>query len=546
MRGIAITLARAVFLVMLLASLVMLVVLANPLAPQEVQAQPASQRSVAFTDVNPIGVNLYVDREVEAWKRDLTFRMAREAGAGWVRILFSWEGIEPRPGSFFDEGQRRPSWDKYDDLVSLAEAHGLRIIARLDRTPEWARGEGTTQTAPPRDVDDYARFAAEVARRYQGRIQHFQIWNEPNLRSEWGDRPADPAAYLQLLRRAAAAIRAVNQDAVILSAPMAQTLDNANGNRTELSFVEELYRLGWQGDFDILSANAYGFDRPPEDPADPAVLNFARLDLLREIMVANGDEGKAVWIAEFGWNAAPASFPPEKLVWRRVSEQDQADFSARGLELARQRPWIGVVNLWYLRQVGDISAADDAAYYFRAVDVDFTPRLLWFALRDAAQALGMPRSGWFEESAMQVRRTGQWRDVRDPQASGGVYMVPRADGAQVRFRFRGTELTGIFTGRGDCGTWTVTVDGSQGRGVNVPASATGAPRAVLLASGLADTEHTVTIAAPRPLDAGRCGLDALEAGTGNGGAPPWMVAAGVALLSLAGFLASVVAGRLIR
>ena len=46
--------------------------------------------------------------------------------------------------------------------------------------------------------------------------------------------------------------------------------------------------------------------------------------------------------------------------------------------------WLGVVNIWYFRQVGDVPP-DRAAYYFALVDPEFNPRPVYEALRQAAQ-----------------------------------------------------------------------------------------------------------------------------------------------------------------
>src|SRR5213075_2783997 len=107
---------------------------------------------------------------------------------------------------------------------------------------------------------------------------------------------------------------------------------------------------------------------------DPAVLNFRRLELLRALEERNGDAAKPIWLNEYGWDAPPDDFPPEKLIWSRVSEEQQADWTARGIAYARQHwPWFGVANIWYFRQVGNI-APERADYYFRMVDVEFAPR----------------------------------------------------------------------------------------------------------------------------------------------------------------------------
>jgi hypothetical protein len=125
-------------------------------------------------------------------------------------------------------------------------------------------------------------------------------------------------------------------------------------------------------------------DLPPEDPPSPGKLNFARVVLHREIMERYGDAEKPIWFNEYGWNAAPERFSETALVWKRVTEEEQALYTVRGIEYARQNwPWAGVFFIWYFRQVGDI-LPDDAGYYFRMVDVDFSPRRVYTAVQDRA------------------------------------------------------------------------------------------------------------------------------------------------------------------
>jgi len=157
------------------------------------------------------------------------------------------------------------------------------------------------------------------------------------------------------------------------------------GNHNDLVFLAEMYEAGAGAWFDVLSANAFGFDRPPEDEPRPDVLNLRRVELQREIMERYGDAGKAIWINEYGWNAAPASFPRELLPWERVSETQQAEYTVRGIEWARAHwPWLGVVNIWYFRQVGDVPP-DRAAYYFALVDPEFKAKPVYDAVLNATR-----------------------------------------------------------------------------------------------------------------------------------------------------------------
>jgi hypothetical protein len=125
-------------------------------------------------------------------------------------------------------------------------------------------------------------------------------------------------------------------------------------------------------------------DKPPTDPPSKTTLNFRRAELLRQVMEKNGDAAKAVWFNEYAWNAAPKEMPKEELIWQRVTEKQQSEWTVEGVQYALKNwAWAGVFCTWYFRQVGDIPPTK-AEYYFRLVDPDFTPRPVFNAIKQAA------------------------------------------------------------------------------------------------------------------------------------------------------------------
>ncbi len=445
--------------------------LVNMLVPLALSARTSgpdyhTARLIPNTDVNPFGANMFLDREVEEWKLRKTLEMASEAGLGWVKQQFPWEEIEPvQKGEFYDERTRRSSWEKYDRIVDLCEEYGLQIVARLDRPPDWTREDNTYKERPPDDFEDYGDFVFAFVDRYRGRIKYVQIWNEPNIFPEWGNRPVDPAGYVNLLRVAYERAKEADPNVYVLSAPLAITLGQEHPepgkwiSMNEIDFVEEMYKAGAKDYFDILSANAFGLGSPPEDPAQPRALNFQRVVLLRAVMERYGDADKAVWFNEYGWNASPEDFPEEQLVWQRVSEQDQAEYTVRGIEYAQEHwPWAGVFNIWYFRQVGNISP-DRSDYYFRMVDVDFTPRLIYHAIKQAALELQRPLGpGFYQETNPGVKLSGGWESVIEPQASGEAQVVSSAAGSSATVSFVGENVDLIATMGPDGGRLGVSLD----------------------------------------------------------------------------------------
>ncbi len=503
----------------------------NPVPPIQAQARP-----LPFTDVNPLGANFFLDREVETWKKRETLRMARAAGLGWVKQMFPWDQIEPQQGLFWDDRIRRSTWDKFDEIVDLVEQYGLRLIVRLDQPPEWARSRAENARYPVRDLNEFGDYVARVVARYRGRVQYYQVWNEPNLAREWGGRPPDPVAYTELLKVAYQRAKAVDPNAVILSAPLAQTLERSPQAINELEFLQGMYAAGAAPYFDILMANAYGFDRPPEDPPDPRVLNFQRLKLLREVMVRNGDGAKPIWLNEFGWNAAPPTFPPFRLYWGRVTEEEQAAYTVRAVRLARQWEWLGVINLWYFRQVGDISPLDSAEYYFRVVDPDFTPRPLYFAVQQLSEEFKVALPGEHQETSPAVQTEGRWAYLRSDEASARGYVESSAPGARLVFTFRGTGVELVPGPRN--GRVYLQLDGHPVPGL--PADPTGqtwvdlSGRPVPVARGLPYGQHRLTLTVPQLRPDERVTIDAFVVLLEEPDYRPALLGAGLAALSFLG------------
>ena len=468
---------------------------------------PSAAPRIPHTDVNPFGVNTFLEREVEDWKKEQTMRMIHDAGIGWIKQQFVWAEIEEGgKGVFVSPKWHNSTWEKYDRIVDLADQYGIRVIARLDMTPAWARPPDSDAGTPPTNLNDFGDFVAEFVQHYKGRVQYLQIWNEPNLQEEWGRKGVDPKAYVEMLKIAYQRAKEADPNVFILTAPLAITLETGPEHLNETMFLQQMYDAGAKDYFDIVSANAYGMEQPPTAPADPKVLNFARVELLRQVMEKNGDSNKAIWFNEYAWNASPETMPKEALIWQRVTEQQQADYTVAGIDMARQQwPWAGVMNIWYFRQVGDIPP-DKSEYYFRMVDPDFTPRLVYDSVKTAAQAMMVAGNGRHEETSAPVTRMGSWVEVAAPNASGTTYYKTDKPGNSLTLTFKGTDLSVVVRKGPDGGVLYVKVDGNGKKATGLPKTDDGtavldlySPQEewqvpVVVAKGLSASEqHTVEL-----------------------------------------------------
>jgi hypothetical protein len=329
------------------------------------------------------------------WADDKALALIHETGCSWVVQLFNWSEIEPLPGEYF--------WEYPDAVARACQYYRLNLAVRLDHQPTWAsssQGHGL-----PVDVDAYAAFVARVAERYQGRVQAYIIWNEPNLAQEWGGQAPDPAAYVELLELAYGAVKKSDPGALVVSAGLAPTNHMDETAMDDRIYLQGMYEAGAAEAFDILGAHPYGFAYPPLDARHAHEgLNFARLLDLRDTMLRNGDADKPVWATEVGWTTEVMD---EEQAWLQVNEEQQAAYLTGAFERARvEWPWLEMIGVWNLS--AGLQADDEKRGYSIVNDV-YDPRPAYLALAAmpkrrllGQRALARPDNGAIEILAKDV------------------------------------------------------------------------------------------------------------------------------------------------
>jgi hypothetical protein len=458
---------------------------------------------VAHAGLNPYGVNTFLEQEVEPAKRERAVRMIADAGFHWLRQEFPWEDIEIHAKGDFEDRRHEPyrsAWEKYDHIVDLADQYGLEMIARLSNPPAWSRAAGNSAGAfaPPDNLDDYGDFVEAVARRYRGRIRYYQIWNEPNIYPEWGEKPVSPEEYTELLKVGYTRIKAACPECVVISGALAQTIPLGPRDLNDFIFLQRMYDAGAAPYFDVLAIQGYGLWSGPTDRRmRPRVLNFSRPRYLREIMVKNGDAAKPIWITEMNWNAPPADLPDKPYGYVTLEQQ------ARNAVLAYQRaeqewPWLGVVNFWFFKRATDAERGQPM-YYFRMVEPDFSPLPVYEALRELAHQAPTVYRGVHQEDHWALRYEGSWEDRADPNAQLGGYRLAASAPSRLSVPFQGSDLW-LRPAPGITATLAYSLDGGEERMI----AAAGGEQ-IALARRLPRGRHTVSIRA----ESGRLSVDSL-------------------------------------
>jgi polysaccharide biosynthesis protein PslG len=308
---------------------------------------------------------------------------------GYVKQIFAWDDLEPARGQWV--------FTRADQLVDEIHQKGLRVVVRLSDAPDWTHpnNPGRKDTdfvdGPPDDVADMATYCGTVATRYKGRITAYQIWNEPNLTREWGNRPPNAQEYVNLLGACSQAIRAADPAAILISAGLAPTGTYDDTAHPDDVFLQAMYDVGFQQYIDVVGVHAAGYTRPTYGPNDAERdgkgrwATFRRPEDLRMIMIRNGDAARQMAVLELGWTTDTVH--PD-YAWYAVTRQQQAQFLVGAYQYAAThwRPWVGLMSAIY---IDDPSwTQDDEEYWWGITTPDGYTMPAYFDLANMAKYCG--------------------------------------------------------------------------------------------------------------------------------------------------------------
>jgi hypothetical protein len=319
------------------------------------------------------------------------------AGLQWVKLTVPWRSIEASCKGCID-------WDELDRVMLILSAAGLKVLARVDHPPAWARAI-PAENGPPDDYFDYADIVGEMARRYangspKGTIHAIQVWNEPNLSREWGGTGVEPiisrrsaVEYMSLLRQSYQLIKEKDPTKIVVSAGLSPTGTNDGTAIEDTTYLTWLYENDLDEYSDAIGVHAPGYGSAPEAElnSNPGFQHpsfyFRRVEQLRNIMVLNGDEAKQAWVLEFGWTTD--TIHPDRAFYAVTPEQ-QADYivKAYGFAKANWTPWVGPMFVWNMPD--PTWTQDFEQWWWGLTNPDGTPRPAYTAIQAARSSGALP------------------------------------------------------------------------------------------------------------------------------------------------------------
>lgn len=273
---------------------------------------------------------------------DSQMGLMASSGVESVRVNFSWAVAQPASDSY--------DWGPTDTLVSAAARHGLQLLPIVEFTPRWASSHPQSAWLyyTPRHLSTFSTFMTALVDRYGSHgsfwathrglprdpITYWQIWNEPEgTKYDWRSGPLWQDTYTSLLKAGFSAVHRADRAARVVSGAVVALNGN---NLTPWNEARLLYRAGFKRYFDVLAVNA--FTNAPTVSASVA-RSIRIVDLVRQVMGANRDAGKPVWVTEVTWTAALGRIPRSQYAGFETTAKGQAQrLSDYYSQVAARRP----------------------------------------------------------------------------------------------------------------------------------------------------------------------------------------------------------------
>jgi hypothetical protein len=362
------------------------------------QAFTFKSRHKAMPHPFAYGYNATLYHDGQPWQdRQRALQLAKDSGVLWIRQQIAWKDIHDISGQIH--------WGELDQIVQDTHNAGMKLLISVVQSPSWVTANGSHGLPSREHFSTFAHFMGEMAQRYRGKVQAYEIWNEQNRACEnggdcstaggIGGRVVDASYYVDMLHDAYYAIKEGDPYAIVVSgAPTSTETNRADIAISDITFMKQMLTNS-RFRADAIGMHPGGHGNPPDTfwPDNPSTADgwinsrefyFRRIEDIRQAMVDVGKGDLQLWITEFGW-ATPNNTPGYGY-GNNISFETQAEWIARAFEMGRYdyAPWVGAMFLWNLNFAVSWQAHGDVMHEqasFGVLNGDWTPRPAWHAIQ---------------------------------------------------------------------------------------------------------------------------------------------------------------------
>jgi len=221
------------------------------------------------------------------------FGMSIGIGAGWPPLPFGALGKGPATTwAFLEPSKGHYDWSRLDALVNQAQAHGMPMFYSTDYVPKWAAIDksscrpavfnNTVCRSTAANIQDWDDFVTALATRYKGKIDMYELWNEPDQPEE---STATVGQMVTLTNHMYKIIRSIDPGALIGSPSIITT-----------QWLDSYWAAGGVHDVDVVTLHGYPGNTPPES------ICYFRTQPLKAVMAKYGIS-KPLWDTEDSWGS---------------------------------------------------------------------------------------------------------------------------------------------------------------------------------------------------------------------------------------------------
>ena len=200
---------------------------------------------------------------------------------------FSWGYLEPVRGQL--------DWARLDAYVNEAQSHGVSVMYSNSGVPKWAASNtsschqnayGTYCSSAVVNVQDWDNFITDLVTRYKGRIQVYELWNEPQQYFT-----GTMAQLVTLTQNEYNIIRSIDPQAIILSPSIVSY---------GYPYLDSYFGAGGPRNINAVSMHTY--PDPNNDIAETITTSMTAG--VRTVEAKYGISGKPLWDTEGSWGNA--------------------------------------------------------------------------------------------------------------------------------------------------------------------------------------------------------------------------------------------------
>ena len=203
--------------------------------------------------------------------------LLREAGLKILRLSFN-------PGSL----------SNLNSLVPAVKAQGLDVLGLLYNR----------SLLDANDLAGWGAWVRSTVSAFKSYVKVWEVWNEPDWNTGFGPTGSegDVAKYVQWLQVAYQQAKIADPTCIVLGGSLSCLQSST------LTWLANMYGNGAKNFMDGLSVHPYCGNSSPLPPNQTSGGKaFWKIQDARDIMVAQGDAAKPVWVTEDGWSTSNVS-----------------------------------------------------------------------------------------------------------------------------------------------------------------------------------------------------------------------------------------------